>query len=86
MARFITSASTQESRNSCRFCCSGSATHKVVDEIKAETFYLCDRHYNEYLVNEDDIQSNIDTRAEIAAKKAAAEKLTPPSPAGKVEV
>jgi hypothetical protein len=86
MSKVITLASNQESRNSCRFCCFGTASHKVVDEAKAEAFYLCDQHYKEYQADHDDIQSNIDTRAEIAARKAAAEKEAAPSPAGKDEV
>ena len=86
MSKSITLASDQESRNACRFCCSGTAAHKVADETKAETFYLCDRHCKEYQADQDDIQSNIDTRAKIAARKAAAEKEASPSPAEKVEV
>jgi len=70
----------------CRFCLTGIATHKAEDSEKKITFNLCDAHLTEYKAESDDIQSNIDKRAEIAAKKAAAEKESAPSPAGKDEV
>jgi len=61
----------------CRYCPTGKGQHKLKDEVQNCIFYLCDEHLAEYKAESDDIQSNIDKRAEIAAAL---------SPAGKDEV
>lgn len=49
----------EKQENSCRYCCIGAGTHKVIDEDKEEAFYLCDKHRDEYDIENDSIPAPV---------------------------